>query len=314
MRDRELNSLLPSACAQAKPERQRKNHPNLLILFTLVLAMNRKTGILFLAVLLFQAVTAHADTIKDALSQKYKDRVLALRTPFARGDQKFNSAGQLLNAHSSDPWLLYGAFQVEKLNLTKDTLRLEGPRVALRYVKTIDSTFLTKLSKSAKVEIHLDHPLNSLDEAQELMDRVFFPEDEVTQHAAPEFRRADDTTPDDQIFHVSKNAFRRPGDNAPEAADDRDKEGNVLPPRATYTPEPDYSALASHAKYQGIVVLNIVVDKAGRISRIRLERALGMGLDENAMEGVKQWRFNPATRNGQPVAVKMTIEIGFHLY
>jgi len=152
--------------------------------------MNRKTSVLFLAVLLFQ-MAAHADSLKDALSQKYKDRVLALRTPFARGDQKFNSAGQLLNARSSDPWLLYGAFQVEKLNLTKDTLRLEGPRVALSYVKTTDSTYITKLSKSAKVEIHLDHPLNSLDEAQELMDRVFFPEGEVTQHAAPEFRRAD---------------------------------------------------------------------------------------------------------------------------
>ena len=202
--------------------------------------MTRKALICFLALFLIQA--GRAQSLKDVLSQKYKDRVLALRTPFAHADQKFSSAGQLLNARSSDPWLLYGAFQVEKLNLSKDTLRLEGPRVALSYVKTTDRTFLTKLSKSAKVEIHLGHPLNSLDEAQELMDRVFFPEDEVTKHATPEFRRADDNTPDDQIFHVSKNAFRRPGDNAPEAAADRDKEGIVLPPRPTYTPEPEFSA------------------------------------------------------------------------
>jgi TonB family protein len=281
-------------------------------LFTLVIAMTRQAIFCLLALFLVHA--AHAEDIKDALSQKYKDRVLALRTPFAHGDQKFNSAGQLLNAHSSDPWLLYGAIQVEKLNLSKDTLRLEGPRVALSYVKAIDSTFLTKLSKSAKVEIHLDQPLNSLDEAQELMDRVFFPEGEVTQHAAPEFRRADDNTPEDQIFHVSKNAFRRPSDNAPEAADDRDKEGIVLPPRPTYTPEPGYSPLARHAKYQGTLVLKIVIDKAGKISRIRLERALGMGLDENAMEEVKRWRFNPATRNGQPVAVEMNIEVSFNLH
>lgn len=51
------------------------------------------------------------------------------------------------------------------------------------------------------------------------------------------------------------------------------------------------------------MVLNIVIDKADKISRIRLERPLGLGLDEDAMEGVKRWRFNPATRNGQPVAV-----------
>jgi len=273
--------------------------------------MARNALICFLALFLIQA--AHADSLKDALSQEYKDRVLALRTPFAHGDQEFNSAGQLLNAPSADPWLLYGAFQVENLNLTNDTLRLEGPRIALRHAKTTDSTYITKLSNSLKIEIHLDQPLNSLDEAQALMDRVFFPEDEVTQHAAPEFRRADDTTPDGQIFHVSKNAVRRPGDNAPEAADDRDKEGIVLPPRATYTPKPGYSSLALQAKYQGTVVLKIVIDKAGKIARIRLERALGMGLDENAMEEVKRWRFNPATRNGQPVAVEMNIEISFNL-
>jgi TonB family protein len=276
--------------------------------------MNRKT-VLFLAVLLVQAAaTAHADSLKDALNQKYKDRVLALRKPFAHGDQKYNSAGQLLNARSADPWLLYGAFQVEKLDLSKDTLRFEGPRVALRHAKTTDSTYITKLDKSAKVEIHLDHPLNSPEEAQELMDRVFFPEGEVTPHAAPEFRRADDNTPADQIFHVSKHASHPPGDNAPEAADDRDKEGIVLPPRPTYTPEPGYSPQARNAKYQGTVVLQIVIDKAGKISRVRLERALGMGLDENAMEEVKRWRFNPATRNGQPVAVTMNIEVSFNLY
>jgi protein TonB len=92
------------------------------------------------------------------------------------------------------------------------------------------------------------------------------------------------------------------------------KEGIVFPPRPTYTPEPEFSEQARHAKYQGTVVLYIVVDKAGKISRIRLERALGMGLDENAMEGVKRWRFNPATRNGEPVAVAMNIEVSFNLY
>jgi TonB family protein len=274
--------------------------------------MNRKTSFLFLAVLLFQ-IAAHSQSLQDALSQEYKDHVLALRTPFAHGDQEFNSSGQLLNGRSSDPWLLYGAFQVENLNLTKDALRLEGPRVALRHAKTTDSTYITKLSKSVKIEIHLDQPLNSLDEAQALMDRVFFPEDEVTQHAAPELRRADDTTPDNQIFHVSKNAFRRPGANTPEAADDRDKEGIVLSPKPTYTPDPGYSPLALQAKFRGTVVLKILVDKAGKISRIRLEKALGMGLDENAMEEVKRWRFKPATRNGQPVAVEMNIEVSFNL-
>jgi protein TonB len=50
------------------------------------------------------------------------------------------------------------------------------------------------------------------------------------------------------------------------------------------------------------------------VTRVRLDRALGDGLDENAMEGVKNWRFIPATRNGQPVAVAMNVEVAFNLY
>ncbi|HEX4604250.1 MAG TPA: energy transducer TonB, partial [Candidatus Angelobacter sp.] len=81
-----------------------------------------------------------------------------------------------------------------------------------------------------------------------------------------------------------------------------------------YTPEPEFSEEARRAKFQGSVVLSIIVDETGHISRVRLERPLGKGLDENAMEGVKTWRFDPAKRNGQPVAMEMRIEVSFNLY
>ncbi len=277
--------------------------------------MNRKTSVLFLAVFLVQAAAAHADSIKDALSHKYKHHILALRSPFTAGkDQKFDSAGHSLNATPSSGWLLYGGIYVEKLNLSSDTLRLEGHRAAYYIDKKNGKLIHVIYDKARRIEIHLDQPLNSLDDAQTILNRVFFLEGDAAEHIKPEFRRSDDNTPDDQIFHVPKHAFRPPGDNALEPAADRDKEGIVLPPRATYTPEPEFSEQARHAKYQGTVVLGIVIDKAGRISRIRLERALGMGLDENAMEGVKRWRFTPATRNGEPVAVAISIEVSFNLY
>jgi TonB family protein len=287
--------------------------PKLTHLFTLVLAMTRKAIFCLLVLFLIQA--AHADSIKDALNHKYKNQLLALRSPFSTGrDQKFDSAGQPLNARPKGSWLLYGGILVEKLNLSPDTLRLEGHRAAFYIDKKNGTLMHVTYGKAQRIEIHLDQPFNSLNDAQTVLNRVFFLEGDAAEHAKPEFRRADDNIPDDQILRVSKQAFRRPGDNAPEAAADGDKEGIVFPPRPTYTPEPEFSEQARHAKYQGTVVLNIVIDKAGKISRIRLERPLGMGLDENAMEGVKRWRFNPATRNGEPVAVAMHIEVSFNLY
>lgn len=289
----------------------KKNHPNLRILFTLVLAMTRKTIFCLLVLFLIQA--AHADTLRDELNHHYKNHILALRSPFTARDQKFDSAGQPLNARPNGSWLLYGGILVEKLNLSPDSLRLEGHRAAYYIDKKNGMPSHVIYDKGQRIEVHLDRPLNSLADAQTILNRVFYFEGDAAEHTKPEFRRADDNTPEDQIFHVSKRAFRQPGDNTPETAADSDK-NIVLPPRPTYTPEPEYSVQARNAKYQGTVVLDIVIDKTGRISRIRLARALGMGLDENAMEGVKGWRFNPAIRNGQPVAVEMNIEVSFNLY
>jgi TonB family protein len=169
--------------------------------------------------------------------------------------------------------------------------------------------YLTNLSKPVKVEIRLDQPLNSLDQANTLLERVFFSEGDVAQHATPEFRRSDDDTPDDAIYKVSHSMLTQSSPGALE-----DKQDNVLAPRPTYTPEPEFSEQARRAKFQGTVILQIVINKKGDVVRVRLERALGMGLDQNAMEGVERWRFSPATRNGQPVAVALNIEVAFNLY
>ena len=88
----------------------------------------------------------------------------------------------------------------------------------------------------------------------------------------------------------------------------------VSAPRAIYTPEPEFSEEARKAKYQGVVVLNIIVGVDGRVHNPRVVRSLGMGLDEKAVEGVKTWKFEPSRKDGRPVMVEMNIEVAFNLY
>jgi len=90
--------------------------------------------------------------------------------------------------------------------------------------------------------------------------------------------------------------------------------GGVSAPHPIYDPDPEYSEQARQAKYQGAVVLWVVVGPDGRPRDIRVQRSLGMGLDEKAIEAVKQWRFEPAMKNGQPVPVQVNIEVNFRLY
>ncbi len=88
----------------------------------------------------------------------------------------------------------------------------------------------------------------------------------------------------------------------------------VSAPRAIYTPEPEFSEEARKAKYQGVVVLQIIVGTDGRVHNPRVVRSLGMGLDEKAIEGVKTWKFDPSKKDGRAVAVEMNIEVAFNLY
>jgi len=90
--------------------------------------------------------------------------------------------------------------------------------------------------------------------------------------------------------------------------------GGVSAPKALYAPDPEYSEEARKAKYQGTVVLWLVVDANGRPQQIRVQRALGMGLDEKAIEAVRQWKFEPARKDGQPVPVMINVEVNFRLY
>ncbi len=90
--------------------------------------------------------------------------------------------------------------------------------------------------------------------------------------------------------------------------------GGVSPPVLIYSVDAEFSDEARRAKYQGVSVVSLIVDAHGLPQRIRVVRKLGMGLDEKAVEAVRQYKFKPSTYQGKPVPVEITIEVNFHIY
>jgi len=90
--------------------------------------------------------------------------------------------------------------------------------------------------------------------------------------------------------------------------------GGVSPPRAIFKPDPEFSEEARKAKYQGVCTLGMIVGVDGRPTAIRVISSLGMGLDEKAIEAVKNWKFEPAMKDGHAVRVEIAVEVEFHLY
>jgi protein TonB len=73
------------------------------------------------------------------------------------------------------------------------------------------------------------------------------------------------------------------------------------------------SGIGRAAKYQGTVLLYIEIDPNGNATNIKVQRSLGLGLDEKAVEAVSKWKFKPGMKDGAPVTVAATIEVNFRL-
>jgi protein TonB len=90
--------------------------------------------------------------------------------------------------------------------------------------------------------------------------------------------------------------------------------GSVRPPEILVEPVPEFSEEARKAKVAGNVVVDLIVDEQGRPTHIRVLQGIGMGLDEKALEAVRQYRFKPATEDGKPVRVELQVDVRFDIF
>jgi TonB family protein len=90
--------------------------------------------------------------------------------------------------------------------------------------------------------------------------------------------------------------------------------GGVSAPQLLHSVEPEFTEDARRQNYQGNVSIKLIVDSQGNPQDVRLVNHLGMGLDEKAIEAVRQYRFRPAMYQGHPVSVQIVIDVDFHLH
>lgn len=89
--------------------------------------------------------------------------------------------------------------------------------------------------------------------------------------------------------------------------------GGVTAPIKIYAPQPRYTEDARRAGVEGVVILETVVDTEGNVRDVKILKGLPFGLDQSAVDTVKTWRYEPAMRDGEPVAVYFTFTINFSI-
>jgi TonB family protein len=228
-------------------------------------------------------VVLSAGKLKKLITGQYQKQILALRNLVPEAGDDYDPDGHPLKGIQPDHWALYsGLIYAKKINVKDGDIEVQGTPVILNGFP---------IGNPMKIRLHLGPQPHTAEEVQQMMGRLFLQDKPSLQRARPVYRR--DGATDGPISHVG---------------------GNVTGPHATYTPEPEFSEQARKAKYSGTAVLTIVVDKNGNVSRISVARALGMGLDAEAVNRLRTWRFSPAMRGNEPVAVEMNVEVSFNLY
>jgi TonB family protein len=123
---------------------------------------------------------------------------------------------------------------------------------------------------------------------------------------------------------ISEVAVESPRETAPapNTPNEADPEGGVyklgqngvIPPRPIYSPVPEFSEKARKAGEQGTVTVSLIVGDDGKPRGARVMCSSVPGLNDVAVETIKTWRFEPATKARKPIAVEMAVEVDFKLY
>lgn len=88
----------------------------------------------------------------------------------------------------------------------------------------------------------------------------------------------------------------------------------ITVPRAIYKEDPEYSEWARKKQITGTLILSLIVDRTGKVRDVKVERSVEPTLDQAAINAVSKWKFDPAMKDGQPVAVRIKVDVSFQLF
>ena len=243
-------------------------------------------------------------TIQDQLNSAYEGKILLLRNFYSGTDLRYDQNGTLLGTATSGSWTLAN-IQIKHISLKTQGIEIAGKRLGRLY-----SGVRHGLIEIGKLRIYLalpDAEVAKQAELDALLSKIFVMQGEDLRPMLPDCWRYYLTGTDKasrlsaweaDLGKDAEKPLKLPGEQ-------------ITHPKPVSTPDPKYTKEAESEKIEGKTVLSMVVNATGSPESIVVIDPLGMGLDEQAVVAVGQWKFSPSTLRGQPVPVQMNVEIMF---
>ena len=280
-----------------------------------VLTVTRSAAI---AVLTIHSLYTRAadEKLENNLRHIYEHQLLSLRNPYFGKTLSFDSSGRPTNHVVAGPWSTCGLLQAQRVRLRQDGIEIEGKRVILALrsggvdghtstpAKLQVAPVLTDQGVHIRMQLlpvnvkQVNDALAQVFQGGQLMDRV----SDYWKQVTDDLKGFRQSTPNAVVGELEGN---RPVYLV--------NPGVVEPPRTIHAPDPEYTEAARNKRIQGTTVLSIVVNEKGFPEMLEIVRGLGEGLDIQALLAVATWRFDPAVKDGKPIAVLVNVEVEFRL-
>jgi TonB family protein len=279
-----------------------------------------------------------ADDLEQSLRSRYGNKTLVLRGFYHADKLNYDSAGMLAGNLRVGDWTVDGVVHVTSINVSDRRLTIHADRLTLIYdghalAFQTSGNKKPKRTSRLRIETELDAGAVTAEKGQALLAKIFLTPPDRLADIVPDYWKSCVLAASANLGKDRYTACRFGQELAAvpgvsQSGQDQDKElatkiagaplvrigKGVTPPRVRSAPSPEFSTEARELHYQGTITLWLVVDTDGKPRNISIAKPLGMGLDGKAVECVEKWRFDPAQRDGQPVAVEMVVQVDFHLY
>jgi TonB family protein len=305
-----------------------------------------------LSAILFVSPRARADGVQQHLRDQYQGKILLLRGFYAADKLQYDAAGALVNSASPGDWTTDGVVLLNEIQVSGSHLTVKARRLLVSasqgsFQFLAENPKKQKKSTALKVEVDLGTLDRSPEQADAAMSKIFLTSQDDFATLVPDYWKvcvADGLGGKNKNCRFSPEVAAIPGIASQVRGEPLTDASNgsgsspatpesswvksadftsggmtrighgVSPPRAIYSPEPQFAEPARAAKYEGVLTLMLVVEKDGLPTHVHVVRPLGCGLDLKGVQAVRNWRFRPAEKDGQPVRVEIAVEVNFHLY
>lgn len=304
---------------------------------------NLRSIAIVLVLFLVVSVTAGAEDLQQHLRDQYQGKTRLLRGFYSGDSLLYESSGALIGKEITGDWSDDGFVALDDIHTIGPHLVIAGRRLLVtRLTPEFALTPARKRSAEGKdlgpavLKIDVDFGMNapSAAEADAVISKIFLTEQDSLADLVPEYWKPcvpEGLAGRNKSCNFSEKVLAIPGVMPPQngsgtvgASGDQSQsaqlgkmvrlENGMIPPRTISSPEPEFSEGARGVKYQGVATLALVVNTEGKPIKVRVVTPLGAGLDAKAVHAVESWKFEPARRNNQPVAMDIMVGVDFHLY